>query len=152
MPPEGMVHALEMAYALLIPEGCLVDIHPTGEAPPLELQDRGLRIPLGRVIEDDGYVEYAQADVALAQALQFGWYIQETHGVFNLITRASSISEMREYLARTWTSARISPEIDSWAAAQTELLLQTDPQAVPEIVLTEPVHISRLRIVPGKRL
>ena len=38
MEAEGMVHALKQIHGLLAPGGCLIDMHPNGEPPPITVR------------------------------------------------------------------------------------------------------------------
>ena len=117
-----MVHALEKAHELLQPEGVLVDIHPSGEPPPIVVRLGKESYLAGWLREEDDYVEYAQADAAL-----------ETH--------ATAVVELREFLARTWEDAII----DDGVAQRATDLLQSAPTADKEVVLQERIRIGRYR-------
>ena len=132
-----MVHALEMIHDLLKRGGKLVDIHPGGEPPPVELLCGKSRILLGYVAETDNFIEYAQADAALAQAVDNGWFSIEHQALFSFSTYAQSVAELWEYISRTWSDA-ILP--DQGAAREIE------NQANQGVVLTERVKIGVLGV------
>ena len=147
MPAEGMVHALEICWELLALDGCIIDIHPTGEPPPIEAHSAGQIYPLGHIQEIDGFVEYGQATAALSNCVERGLYVRESQDKFDFITRAASLDELREYLSATWSDAIIPEEVE----AQMELigLSQTEKWAADcEIWLREPISISRLNKHP----
>ena len=130
-----MVHALEMIRELLKRGGRLVDIHPDGEASPIELLCGNGRVLLGYVEETDNFIEYAQADAAVAQAVANGWYNIEHQALFTFHTYADSVVELWEFLSRTWSDAILPDE----AAAR-------EKEAFPNqgVMVTEQVRINLL--------
>lgn len=148
-----MVHAPKLLHGLLKPDGRLIDIRPSGEPPQIELVLASAAkqspaafqrcIPLGRLGETDGFVEYFRAAAAVASAIQDGWYQLEQRGVFRFITQAESVAELRRYLAENWQDAILAEDIECWADELTDRLA---PQAArPTIRLIERVRILRLR-------
>ncbi|MEK6574726.1 MAG: hypothetical protein AABZ58_10500 [Chloroflexota bacterium] len=72
-----MVHALELARQLLLPNGRLLDLHPTGEPPPIEIR-MGTEISrVGFLRETDDFVEYGLADAAVARVIREGLFVIE---------------------------------------------------------------------------
>ena len=137
-----MVHALERIHQLLEPEGRLIDIHPSGEPPPIEVRIGQQATVVGWMKETDGFIEYAQASAALSQAIGRGWFDVERKGTFEFSTHADSVSALREYLAKEWKDAILEEAV---MAKATELLnaLERDK----ELVVREQIRIARLR--PG---
>jgi hypothetical protein len=135
-----MVHALEIVRKLLKPGGYLVDIHPSGEPPCIELVWDGHRTLAGHLQESDDFIEYSQAQAALDQALQLGWFDMERRDDFPFVTLSSSIGELRRYLEDNWSDAILDPEIDRGV----EKILQLNPEAI-SVEMTENVHISRYK-------
>ena len=72
MELEGMVHALEIVHDLLKPGGVLVDIHPNGDPPPIEVNVGGDVMLAGYLDETDDFEEYFKADEALAEVTGTG--------------------------------------------------------------------------------
>jgi hypothetical protein len=142
MEPAGMVHALEKIRELLQPDGRLIDIHPSGEPPPIEVRIGQQATVVGWMRETDDFIEYAQASAALSEAVQRGWFDVERKGTFEFATHADSISDLREYLAKEWKDA-ILEEI---VGAKAEELLSAS-ERVGEVLVREHVCIARLR--PG---
>jgi hypothetical protein len=141
MEPAGMVHALEKIHRLLEPDGRLIDIHPTGDPPPIAIRIGQQTAIVGRMKETDDFVEYAQASDALAQVVRRGLFALEREGTFEFVTYADSASEWREYLAKEWKDAIL----DSVVAAKVEELLSV-PEPDRELILREQVRIARLRV------
>ena len=137
-----MVHALERIHASLEPDGSLIDIHPSGEPPPIEVRIGRQVTVVGWMKEADDFVEYAQASAALSEAIGRGWFEVERKGTFEFATCADSISDLREYLAKEWKDAILEEAV---MAKATELLdtLERDK----ELVVREQIRIARLR--PG---
>lgn len=135
-----MVHALEHIRQLLRIEGTLIDIHPSGEPPTIEVRIGLQTTVVGQMRETDDFVEYAQADDALAQAIQRGLYAVEREGVFQFATCANSVAELRGYLAKEWKDAIL----DESVAARADELLRA-PASGGELIVREQVCIARLR-------
>lgn len=137
-----MVHALEKIYNLLNPNGRLIDIHPSGEPPPIEVRIGQQATVVGWMRETDDFIEYAQASAALSQAVERGWFEVERKGVFEFVTLADSVSDLRDYLAKEWKDA-ILEEI---VGAKAEELLSASERA-GKLMVREQIRIARLR--PG---
>jgi len=139
MEPAGMVHALEIIHQLLRPHGKLIDIHPVGEPSPIEVRMGGQTTLAGWLTETDDFVEYKQADDALAQAIQRGWFLAEREATFPFVTHADSMSELREYLAKEWKDAIL----DDQTARKVEELL-AGPERDKELLVHDRIHILQL--------
>ena len=135
-----MVHALEKIHQLLEPEGRLMDIHPTGDPPPIGVRIGQQTMAVGWMKETDDFIEYAQASEALAQVIRRGLFAVEREGTFEFVTYADSVSEWREYLAKEWKDAIL----DAVVAAKAEELLSV-PGPDRELILREQVRIARLK-------
>ncbi len=144
MAPEGMVHALKLVHSLLKPGGMLIDIHPCGQAPLLQVSLSGRLHPAGVLQETDGFVEYAQAANALAHAAQNGWFGVETSTQFTYILHAETPSDLFEFLNAEWKDAVIAPDVSRYI----EELYQSH-SGDREVRLVETVTISRLRALPA---
>ncbi len=140
MAPEGMVHALEIVHNLLKPGGCLVDIHPSGEHPPIQAWTGGQSHSLGYLLETDDFIEYHQASQALEQAITRNLFTQEEQRTFRFPILAGSLDEMVGFLAENWKDAVLPDEVGARAA---RLSRSTGP--VEAIQITERVLIARLR-------
>jgi hypothetical protein len=142
MEPAGMVHALEKIHQCLKPEGGLIDIHPSGLPPTIEVWVGEQTTPIGWMKETDDFVEYGQASGALAQAVERGWFAVEREGSFEFTTRAGSVVELRDYLAKEWKDAILEESV----AAKAEALLgaQTHDSG---LMVREQIRIARLRLL-----
>lgn len=103
MPPEGMVHALHRAHALLAPDGCLIDLRPTSETARLEADAR----PLGRLDAEAAGRRHAAADAALAAVLAAGLFRVAGERLFWFHTHGDSIDELREHVHASWRNTRV---------------------------------------------
>jgi len=139
----GMVHALEKIHQLLRPDGRLIDLHPIGEPSPLEVHIGEHSVLAGWVTESDDFVEYKQADAALAQVVQRGLFIVEREGTLSFITYADSVAELREYMAKEWKDAIL----DEVSARKAEDLLNMT-ECGKELILRDQVRIAQLK--PGQ--
>jgi hypothetical protein len=133
-----MVHALQVIHRLLKPGRTLVDIHPTGEPPPIEIVHDEVRSSAGHLQEGGGFDEYFQADAALAEAVKMGLFALERQDVFEFVTCANSLAEFLDHLDTTWSDAIVAPEVQRLAAE----LLQT---AKGFLEMTERVRVTLLR-------
>ena len=137
-----MVHALERIRQLLEPDGGLVDIHPSGEPPPIEVRIGPQATVVGWMKETDDFSEYAQAATALSQAIERGWFDVERKGTFEFSTHADSVADLREHLAKEWKDAIL----DEAVAARAEQLLSA-VERDKGLIVREQIRIARLR--PG---
>ncbi len=135
-----MVHALKIVYDLLATEGRLIDIHPTGMPPLIELVTPTGRFPLGYLQESDDFIEYAQADSALNQVVERDLFVNERQGKFVFVTHAASIAELQVFLTENWSDAILPPAIGQQADE-----LQRSLGVQGAIQMSEHVRIQRLR-------
>jgi hypothetical protein len=137
-----MVHALEKVHSLLEAGGILIDIHPTGEPPAFEVRIDGHVTRAGWLQETDDFVEYIQADDALANVIRRGLFVVERAGRFTFLSHAPNIFELRNYLLVEYSDAIVDEE----TVRRVEELYAA-PGRDKEVVLRENVHIARLRPV-----
>lgn len=135
-----MVHALEHAHRLLSRNGRLIDIHPLGEPPPIEVRLGGDVHHAGWLLEEDDYVEYIQASEALDTVIRRGLFALERQGTFAFITYADSLADLQSYLENEWHDAILEDRV---AGRIEELMSSTEPDQ--EIILRDEVQIRRLR-------
>ena len=135
-----MVHALEKIHQCLKPDGRLIDIHPSGAPPTIEVRVGEQITPVGEMKEMDDFVEYGQASDALANAIERGLFAVEHAGTFEFTTRAGSVAELRDYLAKEWKDAILEESVE--ARAEAFLCAQTHDS---ELIVREQVLITRLR-------
>jgi hypothetical protein len=135
-----MVHALEKVHRLLRPGGILIDIHPDGAPPPIDVLIDGHATRVGYLQESSGFVEYYQADDALAEIVRRGLFVLERAETFDFFTHVDTIAELSDYLAAEWSGA-ILPEAVTWRADK----LLSAPGKQKQVILCEVVRITRLR-------
>ena len=137
-----MVHALEKIHQLLRPDGKLIDIHPSGAPPPIEVRIGDHVACVGCMKETDDFIEYTQASDALTQVVQRGLFAVEREGTFEFVTYADSVADLREYLAKEWKDAILDEDV----AARAEQLLG-GVERDRGLIVREQIRIARLR--PG---
>jgi hypothetical protein len=140
MELEGMVHALEIVHNLLKPGGVLVDIHPNGDPPPIEVNVGGYVMLAGYLDETDDFEEYFKADEALAEVTARGLFLLEREGLFTFMTHASTITELADFLKAEWTDSVVHEETIERAKK-----LMGELGGGKEVVLRENVRIARYR-------
>jgi hypothetical protein len=140
MPPEGMVHALEITHSLLKPGGLLIDMHPTGEHPRVEVHIGGEILLAGLIDESDHFQEYFQADQALAEATRLGLFRMEQERFFPFLYHAATVTEMADFITAEWCDAVLHDETLQKAEA-----LLGKPVDGREVVVREPIRITLFR-------
>ena len=106
-----MVHALEIIHSLLVPAGFLLDIHPSGEPPAIEVRVGEAYFLAGWLIEADDYVAYLHADQASQAVVESGLFTIEGTGTFTFNTYAPSLGDLRAYIKEDWEDARIDDQV-----------------------------------------
>jgi hypothetical protein len=150
MEVEGMVHALEEIKRLLNPNGFLADIHPVREEPLIQIYQRGKLL----FSESDPGYDYDEslqhADEALEEVVQRGLFLIEGKAEFELVTYASSVTEMRDYWAK-YGAYDEEPKDDAITTRQNDVYDRANEimQSVPgeEITYHERACITRLKPV-----
>lgn len=140
-----MVHALKTVHSLLKPDGRLIDIHPNGEPPPIIVRSGGRSEIAGWLEETDDFIEYEQAEAALAQAVRERLFSIEKQSSFIFNIYADTFAELSAYLEANWSDAVILPDTVVHAEA-----LETTARGKTDALLGETVRISQLRPEPGK--
>jgi hypothetical protein len=135
-----MVHALELTHGLLKPGGLLIDIHPSGEPPSIEVHASGKVQLAGHLQETDDFVEYFQADDALAEVTVRGLFELEHQALFPFAIHASTTQALTDFLANEWSDAVLTAKVSKRLAE-----LMAEPAEGKEIVMREIVRISRYR-------
>lgn len=134
-----MVHALEKIHRLLKRDGALIDIHPTGELATLEVRVGAQTTLAGWWHEPDVGLEYVYAGEALARVVESGLFATERQGVFEYITHADTLAELRDSLTDGWEDATV----DALTVGRIEEMLNTHERD-KEVLLREKVRITRL--------
>ena len=140
MPAESMVHALQLIWQRLKPGGLLIDIHPSGEPPPIDVRLGDMCHRVGWVAEEDDYIEYIQSDEALAEAVTRGWYTVRQAEQFAFTTYADNTCDLLTHLKTTWEDAIITERVIQQAD---DLLNSVEPER--EIILREWIKILCLQ-------
>jgi hypothetical protein len=135
-----MVHALEIARALLKPDGLLIDIHPNGTPPPIEVHVGGEVQLAGYLEETNDFVEYFQADDAMRDVTGRGLFKLEREGLFTFMLHAPTIMALADHLEAEWSDAVLREDTIERAAE-----LMGEPGKGKEIVLRESIRIARFR-------
>jgi len=135
-----MVHALEIIWELLAPDGRLLDIHPSGEPPQVILRNDTERRLLGYLQESDDFIEYHQASEALQAVILRGLFQVESASRFEFSVHADTVPALVDYLKKEWKDAILVPEI----IAQAEALWRR-PGAQKEMMISEWDGMTLLR-------
>jgi hypothetical protein len=132
-----MVHALEITHDVLKTGGLLIDIHPSGEPPLIEVHVGEEVQVAGQLEETNNFAEYFQADDALADVTSRGLFRLEREGRFMHILHASTIKALANFLEEEWSDSILREETIKRAAE-----LMGEPGEDREIVLLESVRIA----------
>ena len=135
-----MVHALEITHGLLKAGGLLIDIHPNGEPALIEAHVGGEVRVAGYLEETNSFVEYFQADDALADVTNRGLFRLEREGLFTHLTHAATIKALVDFIKAEWSDSMVREETIKRAAE-----LMGVPEEDREIVLRESARIARFR-------
>ena len=101
-----MVDALRRTRTMLRFGGCVLDVHPTVEAPHYEVSG----VWTGDLQADDARRRHAAADAAVATVLDMKLFEVEGEEEFSFRRYADSLSELQEYIAQKWSDARVDDE------------------------------------------
>lgn len=143
MAPESMVHALKQIQGLLkVGNGRLLDIHPNGEPSPIYVRLENERHLVGWIQEESDYVSYAQAEDALREAVQRGWFHPAQRQLITFATYATDLATLREHLRQNWQDAWI----EDLVAMQIENRLSQLAHD-KEIIVEEQIWLSRFQPV-----
>ena len=138
-----MVHALERAHWLLKGNGRLIDIHPSGEPPPIEVRQGRVTHHVGWLREEDDYIEYVHANEAIDKAVARSLFARERVGTFAYTTYADTLVDLQCYLETEWHDAFIE---DVVAGQIEDLMNSIEPDQ--ELILQDMIQIARLRPLP----
>ena len=136
-----MVHALELVRERLELDGVLIDIHPAGEMPPLFLRAEESESLIGWFQETDYFIEYRQADQAIARAISAGLFKLIEHREFIFELQAANIAGLQAYLTASWSDSLLEEQLIERANRMQRLA--SSPST---IILAERVQI--LKLVP----
>jgi hypothetical protein len=143
MAAESMVHALKQIQGLLkVENGRLLDIHPNGDPPSIYVCLDDERHLVGWIQEESDYQKYAQADDALQEAVQRGWFRLAQRQLITFATYATDLETLRDHLRQNWRDAWI----EDLVAMQIENHLSSLAHK-KEIIVEEQIWMSRLQLV-----
>ena len=137
-----MVHALEQVRELLQLDGVLIDIHPAGEMPPLFMRTEAGQSLIGWFEETDYFIEYRQADQAIARALSAGLFKITEHREFIFELQSADIAALQAFVTASWSDSLLEEELIERANRMQQLAPRPS-----WIVLAERVQIFKLDAV-----
>jgi hypothetical protein len=146
-----MVPALEEAHRLLGPDGTVIDIHPVPETAEVEVH-RGGEVAFAEPASTSDGADERHADEALATVLARGLFTAERRSEFDFRVYASSLPELREFLAEA--DAHASQEVSETSDAYKSELYRRVEQlmaAGSEVAYHERARITRLRPIGSKQ-
>ncbi len=136
-----MVHALQSTKNVLLPGGCLINIHDLPVPHLIEVQMGDTKVKAGWLLEDGDFKTERAGFDALIQVVAEGLFTLEDEMDFLVYTYAGRLAEVNEWLADTWEGAflpaRTSQRIE-------ELLRGADKLA--KIVINTPARMTKLRL------
>lgn len=145
MAAEGMVHALHTIHGLLKENGRLLDIHPSGEPPILNVRVAEQQFQAGWLRETDDFIEYSQAANAIRQVVKQKRFQVIQRDTFFFETQADSLAELQTFLTENWQDAIL----EELVARRIEEFMQTiEPDK--QILLSEQIHVMVLRPLQQK--
>lgn len=104
-----MVDALRRAHRAVVPDGAILDLHPTATDATVELGGQ----VVGYVDAGDASARHAAATHAIQQILVEQLADVTFSTEFTFLTYGDSIDELREYVIESWRDATISRTIQS---------------------------------------
>lgn len=122
--------------------GRLLDIHPNGEPSPIYVRLDDERQLVGWIQEETDYVKYGQADDALHEAVQRGWFSLAKKKLITFPTFATNLQDLREYLRKNWKDAWIEDLVAMQIENQFSNLAREK-----EIIVEEKIWMSRFQPV-----
>jgi len=131
-----MVDALRRTHDVLMPDGVVIDVHPTVEPAAVEVGGE----TVGHVATEDAPQRHAAADAAVRAVVDDGLFGVEHIAHFDFYTYGDSIEELRDYIGENWRNARIDDVVVQRAHAS---LLPTAPGVKPRV--RERVRLTQLR-------
>ena len=131
-----MVDALRRTHDVLMPDGVVVDVHPTVEPAAVDVGGE----TVGHVDTEDAPQRHAAADAAVRAVVDEGLFRVDRIAHFDFHTYGDSIEELRDYIAENWRAARINDVVMQRTRAS---LLVSAPGVKPRV--RERVRLTLLR-------
>ena len=135
-----MVHALKQIHGMLGVNGRLLDIHPTGEPPPIHVRLDDERQLVGWIQEESDYVSYGQAEAALREAVRRGWFRPVQRQRVTFATYATDLATLRQHLRQNWQDAWIEDLVAMQIENQLSRLAHEK-----EIIVEEQIWMSQFQ-------
>ena len=148
------MHALQEIRFLLRPGGSLIEIHPVPEGPLIEVRRHGrvlFATPTRSTLDEDELC----AEEALAESVRGRLFGIEGSAEFDFLTYASSVAELRDFMAKE-SAHKEGPEDEAEEAAKAEVYSRVEQtwHAVgegAEVARRERARIARLRPLWDRR-
>ena len=144
---EGMVHALTEIHRMLVPTGCLIDIHPFAEPYLIEVHKNGKAI-FTETDPEYSPESYMEADKVLKDVVRSHLFSLRQWGQFEYLIYSDSTAELNSYFETQDAFARepgeesLSPEEKKLFKRIDEIMEKAGPGA--EVATRVKVHISKL--------
>ena len=153
MDQDDMVPALEEAHRLLRPSGTVIDIHPVPGTGDVEVHRPG-EVVFAEPASISGGEGERHADNALATVVARGLFVVERRTEFDFRVYASSVRELREFLAEADAHAsqegsETSEAYESELYARVEQLMAAGATG-SEIAYHERAQITHLRPIASE--
>jgi SAM-dependent methyltransferase len=144
MDEDDMVPALGEAHRLVGPDGTVLDIHPVPGTAKIEVY-RGGEPVFGEPAASSDDEGELHAEEALADVVVRGLFVAERGEEFDLRVYASSVRELRDFLAEADAHAR-QAEDDTSDTRKSELFEHVQQVIAAEAAETEVAYHERGRI------
>lgn len=112
-----MVDALATIRDWLAPNGLLIDIHPTGEPPPITVRVDQTEHPAGWLRELGDDEKYLCANRALEDAVHQRLFSWKTRSTFTFTYEADTLTDLQHFLADKWQDAILDEVVSGQIAA-----------------------------------
>ncbi len=127
MPAESVVDALRKVQRSLIPDGILLDCHPTPEAVHLEVVGSSGTTPVGRLDYSDDFARNIEnAGRAYASLSAEGIFLRQGEARYSIKFRLTTFDEWEQYWAEE-SAYYVEPQSDLFPTLET---LMAEPGAV----------------------
>ncbi len=104
-----MVHALAETWRVLKPGGRLLDLRPYSTGWPLEVVTPDTQILAGPLDDSIGIDLDIASDNAIQEALQHGWFQEETSTTFDYTYYWDTVDDMHDFLQENWKKSATVP-------------------------------------------
>lgn len=132
-----MVDALRRARDLVVPAGCVIDLHPTA-APAMVLAGDAVG---GEVDTGSAKVRHQNATDAVAAAVRLGLFAVADTAEFDFSIYADTLDELQQHIHDDWREGHIG----NVTFARTQALLTAGPGTRPRV--RERIVINRLNLL-----